>query len=311
MEEGGIIEAIYALDEKSGSSSSDIMKYIELKKLPGYRKISSTTINSTLASMLKREKLIAVSGRYKLTPQIKKLKDHEKAEEKAAREKEKAEEKAAKAKQKEAKDAAKAAEKAAKESTKEREKEVSKEGAKEKVEEAKKMAAIDPSRSGTVVKASTDYVTTKVDEDGIQQETNEGNEEGEGRYLRGSSSYAAAKPRELEEGKKKEAKKVKKMKKLKDHVVKKKPATKKAKKINKKDGTVQVIKINEDGGRFLRESPSIYRGPDSAQYLKTLSAEVSGNDSERASFKIPTSGALSAMFMVGMILVWHKRRATH
>mmetsp|Transcript_7249 Transcript_7249/g.14550 ORF Transcript_7249/g.14550 Transcript_7249/m.14550 type:complete len:122 (-) Transcript_7249:13-378(-) len=121
MEEGGIIEAIYALDEKSGSSSSDIMKYIELKKLPGYRKISSTTINSTLASMLKREKLIAVSGRYKLTPQIKELKDHEKAEEKAAREKEKA----AKAKQKEEKDAAKAAEKAAKESTKEREKEVS------------------------------------------------------------------------------------------------------------------------------------------------------------------------------------------
>lgn len=68
----------------------------------------------------------------------------------------------------------------------------------------------------------------------------ETSEEGEGRYLRGSSSYAAAKPRELTEGKKKEAKKVKKMKKLKDHVVKKKPATKKAKKINKKDGIVKV-----------------------------------------------------------------------
>lgn len=169
MEEEAIIEAIDGLDKKSGSSSSDIMKYIELKKLPGYKKISSTTINSTLASMLKREKLIAVSGRYKLTPETKALKEQEKAKEKTASEKAKAEEKAAKAKQKEEKDAAKALEKAAKELAKEQEKEVAKEAAKEKEAEAKKTAAIDPPRPGTVVKASTEKVTTNVDEDGIQQ----------------------------------------------------------------------------------------------------------------------------------------------
>ncbi len=158
MEEDGIIEAIYELDEKSGSSRSDIMKYIKLKKLPGYKKMTDTSMNNTLASMLKGDKLIAVDGSYKLSPETKKIKELMKAEEKEEKEAVKAKKEEAKAEEKEVKEAAKEKEKEAAETTK------------EKLIEAEEKTTPGSLKPATAVKtAEKEEATSLFVEDGIEQ----------------------------------------------------------------------------------------------------------------------------------------------
>ncbi len=73
----------------------------------------------------------------------------------------------------------------------------------------------------------------------------------------------------------------------------------------------KVIKINKNGGRFLRELPTKVRELDSGHYFNKLPTEASRNDAIGSSFKIFTAGGFLPLFVVGMILVWHKRRASH